>query len=100
MKVEAGTIYIEDTVEAGKLSKLFGAAALSLLALMSASSAQDTSKVKNILSDLQNAKSIEMVDIAYQDLMTEISKLEGKDRNKLIEKAKEVKKEVSKQLRS
>jgi hypothetical protein len=91
-------------VDAGKLSNLFGTAALTLLSMIgSISGAQkDSDKyldIKSQLIEMQEAKSQEVLDVVYYDLVKDLGKISGSDRNKLVKQAEKVHKEMVKQFK-
>lgn len=93
-----------ENVEAGKLSTLFGTAALALLSMVgSISGAQkDSDKyldIKSQLIEMQEAKSQEVLDVVYYDLVKDLGKISGSDRNKLVKQAEKVHKEMVKHLK-
>lgn len=94
----------ENSVEAGKLSTLLGAAALALLSMVgSISGAQKDSdkylKIQDQLTEMQEAKSQEVLDVIYYDLVKDLGKISGSDRNKLVNQAEKVHKEMVKKLK-
>lgn len=91
-------------VNAGKLGTLLGSAAIVLLSMVgSISGAQkdsaEYSNIKNQIIEMQEAKSIDILDVIYYDLVKDLSKISGKDKSKLVDQAEKVKEEVSKKLK-
>lgn len=96
---------IANTIEAGMFGKVVGGAALALLSMVGSLQAGGSSHnriqndVEAKLIDLQTAKSKDIVEVEYRDLVQYLSKLSvGEQKNKLIQQAEEVHKDTLKKL--
>jgi len=94
-----------NSIEAGMFGKVIGGAALALLSMIGSLQAEGTNqnRIKNDveakLIDIQSAKTKDVLDAEYHDLVRYLSKLNaGQNRNKLIDQAEEVRKDTLKKL--
>lgn len=100
-----GQIKEAEELQAGTVSKILGGAAIALLSMVGslqaggASSNRVQNDVQSMLIDLQEAKSKELVDVGYRDLVQYLSKLNaGPQKEKLIQQAEEVRKDTLKKI--